>query len=110
VDEKCEIADLMEDSKALIAPFKLEIKDLGDRQREVTYEVDPRDGSRREIITIWTRRYFFEHEDAVYNNVYLDQNGSGELRVVKEIVHQRGSSGGRCRELETMGIVVKNLG
>jgi hypothetical protein len=42
--------------------------------------------------------------------VYLDQSGSGELRVVKEIVHQRGSTGGRCRELETMAIIVKNLG
>ncbi|KAL3443987.1 ankyrin repeat-containing domain protein [Aspergillus insuetus] len=100
----------MEDSKVLIAPFKLEIKDLGDRRREVTYEVDPRDGSRREIITIWTRKYFFEHKDAVYNNVYLDQSGSGELRVVKDIVHQKGSTGGCCRELETMAIVVKNLG
>ncbi|KAL4961580.1 kinase-like domain-containing protein [Aspergillus stella-maris] len=97
--------------ESLTFPFKLEIKDLGDRRREVTYEADV------SVTTLWTRKRFFGHKETVYKNVYLDESTSGQLRVVKEIYHQtqnknhnKRSCGNRCLELEAAARIAKGVG
>ncbi|KAL4932162.1 kinase-like domain-containing protein [Aspergillus undulatus] len=102
----------------LVAPFRLEINDLGDRRREITYEVDDRLGTRTPVTTLWTRKLYFSHRGTVYKNVYLDEcKTTGKLRAVKEIYLRpkgqgktTGASANECLELKTMARVVRDVG
>lgn len=100
----------METANDLIAPFRLEIKDLGDRRREITYETDAREDERIPVTTLWTRKRYFTHKETVYKNVYLDESTAGQLRVVKEILHQDPTRGNRCLELEAAARIAKDIG
>lgn len=99
----------METAGDLIAPFRLEIKDLGDRRREITYETGPED-TRIPVTTLWTRKRYFTHKETVYKNVYLDESTAGKLRVVKEILHQDPTRGNRCLELEAAARIAEHIG
>ncbi|KAI2833980.1 hypothetical protein CBS11350_11066 [Aspergillus niger] len=94
----------------LLAPFKLEIRDFGDRRREITYEPGACEGTKIELTTLWTRKRYFTHKNTVYKNVYLDENVNGQLRVVKEILHQPGSDRNRCSELEAAARIARDVG
>ncbi|KAL4916463.1 ankyrin repeat-containing domain protein [Aspergillus aurantiobrunneus] len=95
----------------LVASLKLEINDLGDRRREITYEMDSRDGTTKQLTTLWTRRrYFTTHRGTMHDKVYLDGSTSGKLRVVKEIVAQNRGGRGRHAELEAMARVAREVG
>lgn len=95
----------METAGDLITPFRLEIKDLGDRRREITYET-----GENPVTTLWTRKRYFTHKETVYKNVYLDESTAGKLRVVKEILHQDPTRGNRCLELEAAARIAKDIG
>ncbi|KAJ5614196.1 kinase-like protein [Penicillium herquei] len=103
-------------SNELIASFKLEINDWGDRRREFTPRIDPgtNNNTREALVTIWTRQHYFTDRDHVYENVFLDQSTAGKLRVVKEIVYLSDPDSldrdrRRCSELETMAMVATNV-
>ncbi|KAJ5711451.1 hypothetical protein N7488_005607 [Penicillium malachiteum] len=103
-------------SNELIASFKLEINDWGDRRREFTPKIDPgtNNNTQEALVTIWTRQHYFTDRDHVYENFFLDQSTAEKLRVVKEIVYLSDPDSldrdrRRCSELETMAMVATNV-
>lgn len=96
----------MED-KEFLEQFKLDIKDLGDRRRQVMSMFPPRpeeDAQPEALITMWHRECYLS------NNVYLDKSSpSGQLRVVKQLVPRGGLVASCYSELQAMARVARAM-